>query len=91
VRVGRSPGVYVSNARAQEQVRGVPGNEYRRFDLREAAERWIAEGGGGVRRAGYGERGEGQRQLPPPRRHWGRWRAPRRAGENKKQVSERRC
>ena len=44
VRVGRRPGIYHTNDEAQEQVSGVPGNEYRGFHRYSDAARYLAGG-----------------------------------------------
>ena len=41
VRRGRKPGTYESHSRAQEQVHGFPGAEYKSFPTREQAEVYL--------------------------------------------------
>lgn len=65
VRVGRSPGIYYSEAAARAKVTGVPLAEWRKFPSTAAAEDFLASDGGPRAAEGYGS---GASEARRPRR-----------------------
>lgn len=67
VRVGRAPGIYPSWLVAEEQTRGVPRGEHRKFGSHDQAAAWLR--GAMVATAGYGEPGETARRPGKKRKY----------------------
>ena len=67
MRVGRAPGIYPSWPVAEEQTRGVPRGEHRKFGSHDQAAAWLR--GAMVATAGYGEPGEAARRPGKKRKY----------------------